>query len=302
MNLRVTDNINGSESIARINAQRSRLGVLQERISTGKRINRASDDPSGAEAVINLKTTQTQIEQFARNANTASAKLTATDGALNEYENILTRLKTLVSQGLSDTTAQSARNALATEVDSLRSRVLSLANTKHGDEYLFGGTRQNAPPFDQATAASAGTPASARYVQIEPGANAIAVGVTAEAVFSDADSTIFADLTAAAAALRGTGDAAADKAALQNTMNRLGVYSGLSDVARIRVGVNMNVAETTIERLTNDSLSLDERISSIETADFAETALEFTNAQRVLEATLQVSAGQNRRSLFDFIG
>ena len=37
---------------ARINAQRSRLSVLQERLSTGKRINRPSDDPSGAEAVI----------------------------------------------------------------------------------------------------------------------------------------------------------------------------------------------------------------------------------------------------------
>jgi flagellar hook-associated protein 3 FlgL len=302
MNLRVTDNSSGSDSIARINSQRSRLSVLQERISTGKRINRASDDPAGAEAVINLKTTQTQIEQFARSANVASHKLTATDSALSEYENVLIRIKTLVSQGLSDTTTRQSRIALATEIESLRERILSLANTKSGDEYLFGGTRQNAPPFDPTTGSAANTPSEAQYVQIEPGANAIAVGVTAETIFSDADSTIFNDLTAAAAALRGTGDAAADKAALQNTMNRLGVYSGLSDVAHIRVGVNMNVAESTIERLSNDSLSLDERISSIETADFAETAVEFTNAQRVLEATLQVSAGQNRRSLFDFIG
>jgi flagellar hook-associated protein 3 FlgL len=302
MNLRVTDNSSGSDSIARINAQRSRLSVLQERISTGKRINRASDDPAGAEAVINLKTTQTEIEQFARNAGAASQKLTFADAALSDYENVLTRIKTLVSQGLSDTTTQQSRNALATEIESLRGRILSIANSKSGDEYLFGGTRQNAPPYQQPTGNPAVTPASAQYVQIEPGASAIAVGVTAETVFADADSTVFADLTSAANALRGTGDAAADRAALQNTLNRLGIYSGLSDIAHIRVGVNMDVAEATIERLTNDSLTLDERISSIETADFAETALEFTNAQRVLEATLQVSAGENRRSLFDFLG
>lgn len=300
MNFRVTDNTS-SDSIARINVQRSRLSVLQERISTGKRINRASDDPSGAEAVINLKTTQTEIEQFKRNANIASQKLTVTDTALSDYENVLTRIKTLVSQGLSDTTTPQSRNALATEIDSLRDRILSLANSKNGDEYVFGGTRQNAPPVDPQTGNLATSAASSQYVQIEPGAEAIAVGVTAGTVFADANSTIFADLTAAANALRGSSDVAADRAALQNTMNRLGVYSGLSDAAHVRVGVNMQVAETTIERLTSNSLSLDERISSIETADFAETALEFTNAQRSLDATLQATA-QDRRSLFDYLG
>lgn len=300
MNFRVTDN-NSNDSIARINAQRSRLSVLQERISTGKRINRASDDPTGAEAVINLKTTQTEIEQFKRSANIASQKLTVTDTALSDYENVLTRIKTLVSQGLSDTTTQQSRSALATEIESLRGRILNLANSKNGDEYLFGGTRQDAPPFDSQTGNPSATAASGQYVKIEPGADAIAVGITAETVFADANSTIFADLTAAVNALRGTGDAAADRAALQNTMNRLGVYSNLSDVAHVRVGVNMQVAEATIERLTNDSLSLDERISSIETADFAETAVEFTNAQRSLDAALQATA-QNRRSLFDYLG
>jgi flagellar hook-associated protein 3 FlgL len=301
MNLRVTDN-SADSTISRINTQRSRLSVLQERITTGKRINRPSDDPAGAEAIINLKTTQSEIEQFVRAAATANQKLTATDNGLNDYENILTRIKSLVSPGLSDTTTPQGRSLLAIDIESLRDRILSLAGSKNGDDYLFGGTRQNAPPFDPVTGIPANTPASSQYMQIEPGANAIAVGVTAETIFADANSTIFADLTAAAAAMRGTGDAAADRAVLINTMVRTDVYTNLSAVAHARVGVNLNLAENTIDRLKNNSLALDERVTSIEAADFAETALEFTNAQRVLEATLQTSAQQNRRSLFDFLG
>jgi flagellar hook-associated protein 3 FlgL len=301
MNLRVTDN-SADSTISRINTQRSRLSVLQERITTGKRINRPSDDPAGAEAVINLKTTQSEIEQFVRAAATANQKLTATDNGLNDYENILTRIKSLVSPGLSDTTTPQGRSLLAIDIESLRDRILSLAGSKNGDDYLFGGTRQNAPPFDPVTGIPANTPASSQYMQIEPGANAIAVGVTAETIFADANSTIFADLTAAAAAMRGTGDPAADRAVLINTMVRTDVYTNLSAVAHARVGVNLNLAENTIDRLKNNSLALDERVTSIEAADFAETALEFTSAQRVLEATLQTSAQQNRRSLFDFLG
>lgn len=301
MTMRIADSTSSSDFTSRINAQRSRLGILQERISTGKRINRASDDPGGAGIVLNLRTSQAEIQQFQRNAETAGEKLSATDDSLNSYETVLVRLRTLVSQGLSDTTTQPARDAIATEIDSLRSRILSLANGKNGDEYLFGGTRQNAPPFDPATGAPAGTPAGPQYIQIEPGANAIAVGTTADTVFSDATSTIFADLSAAASALRGTGDPVADRAALNNANGRLGTYSGLAANARATTGANMNSTDLATESLRSSFLSLDERAAATEGADFAETAVALTDTQRSLDATLQVAA-QGRRSLFDFLG
>jgi flagellar hook-associated protein 3 FlgL len=289
-----------SNFAARINAQRSRMSVLQERMATNKRINRPSDDPSGAQAVMNLRTSQTEIEQFKRTAQAANQQLVAADDSLNGYENILERVRTLVSQGLSDTTTQSAKNALATEIDALRARILNVANEKHGDQYLYGGTRQNSAPFDPATGAPNATPASNQYIQIEPGTNAISAGVTAETVFSDATSTIFADLTAAAAALRGTGDPVADKATLHTTMSRLQVYTDQVAMAHASIGANMNVTEMALDRMTSDSLSIDQRAGSIEDADFAQTALELSDTQSALEATLQTAAS-SRRSLFDYL-
>jgi len=301
MNYRISDTSSSSNLALRINTQRSLISTLQERMATGKRINRPSDNPSGAQAVINLRTTQAEIEQFKPTAQTAYQKLVAADDTLNSYETMLERVRTLVSQGLSDTSTPQARAALATEIDSIRGRMLSMANAKNGDEYVFGGTRQNAAPYDPTTAAGSIVPTVEQFVQIEPGANAIATGVIAERIFEDEKSDIFTDLTLAVNALRGTGDAAADKLALQESMGRLGLYRDYVVLAQAKIGANMNSAEMAVENLTMSSLSIDERALAIEGDDFAETAVSLTEAQNTLDAILQVAA-RGRTSLFDYLG
>jgi flagellin-like hook-associated protein FlgL len=151
------------------------------------------------------------------------------------------------------------------------------------------------------TAVPAVTPSTDQFVQIEPGANAIAVGVRAENIFSDATSNIFTDLANAVAALHGTGNPAADRTTLETTMTRLNTYASLSSMAQATVGINMNGAETAADNLGNSFLHYDERAAAIEDADFAESATGLTSAQQALDATLQV-AGKGRRSLFDFLG
>lgn len=298
--MRISDASTNSDLSNRINSQRSRLSVLQERIVSGKRINRPSDDPSGAAAVLRFRTQQSEIEGFNRNIQTTNQKLTAADDALQGYEPLLDRARTLVAQGLSDTNTQTAKNALAVEIDGLRERILAIANSKNGDDYIFGGTRQTEPPFDPATAVPATAPTNPQFVQIEPGANAIATGVTADTIFADANSSIFTDLTDAALALRGTGDAVADRAALQNSSVRLKVHSELTNLAHAKIGATAKTIESAQDKLNGDFIALDERAAAVEDTDFAQTALGLSTAQSALEATLQVAA-RSRRSLFDFL-
>lgn len=301
MNLRIVDSTSNSDLKSRINMQRGRISILNERIATGKRINRPSDDPGGTQKVLNLRTSQVEIEQFKSNANAASQKLTFADDSLNGYETVMERVRTLIAQGMSGTGTPTTQASIAAEVASLRGRILNIANTRNGDEYIFGGTRQIVPPFDPITALPAATPTTAQYVQIEPGTNAIAVGVTADKIFADATSNIFTDLDAAIAALRGTGDPIADRAALESTMGRLTVYRDQATSAHATVGANMNATDLALDNLTMSTLALDERASSIEDADYAETALGLADAQRNLDAILQIAA-RGTRSMFDFMG
>lgn len=300
MNSRVPDSNRSSTLSSRINVHRARLETLQERLATGKRINRPSDDPNGAEMVLNLRTSMAQLSQFQRNAETVELKLSAADDAMASYVSMLDRVKVLVSRGLSEISTPQTREAVAVELESLRNSILSVANTISGEEYVFGGTRQDIPPYDRLTGLPNSPAATAQFVQIEPGAPALAVGVTAGNVFADVNSTVFADIEAAVTALRGTGNPSADQSTLQAAMSRMTVHGQLASAAHARIGASQNAVTIAIENLSTNLLGFDSRITEIEGADFAETAVGMADAQRALDASLQVAA-QGRRSLLDFL-
>jgi flagellar hook-associated protein 3 FlgL len=305
MPFRVTDASTNANLRAQLATSRQRLAAAQERLVTGRRINRPSDDPAGAEAVLRLRTSRAEIAQFRRNGDAARDALLASDRSLDSYQLTLDRAGVLLSQGASTAgpgNTATAREALATEIESLSKRILGLANGRDGERYTFGGTRQSAPPFDPTTAAPAATPTTATTLQLEPGGAPVATGVTAETVFSDATGTVFQTLTAAAAALRGTGDPDADAAALAAAMDHLKALGGLASTARAQVGASLGLADEVGARLEETDLSYAETANRIEGADFAESALALTESERALEAILQSAGHMGKRTLLDILG
>lgn len=301
MTFRVTNSSQTSILSARIALSRQRLDAAQERISSGKRINRPSDDPFGAEAVLRFRTSQASVEQFQQNAATVRDGLQSADGAMESYQQLLDRASVLLTQGASDLTSAPARASIAQEIEGIRTQMLTIANTKTNDRFVFGGTRQSVAPFD-----SAGTPAVAatttQMVQIEPDAAPIAGGVMADTVFSNGGGTVFANLASAVAALRGTADPVADKAAVLASMDGLVTFSNQSETGRAQLGASFNGVDGASSRLASQSLSFQEAANRFESADFAEAAVELTQASNSLQATLQATAYAGKGSLMDLIG
>src|SRR5438552_15679656 len=165
MPFRVTDGVVNARLTAQIATATQRLSQAQEQIASGKRINRPSDDPTGSEVVLRLRTSQTVVDQFRRNAGAAKDTLSTADGTLDIYQQTLDRARTLLAQGASDSTDATAKRTIAAEIDGLRQQMLALANSRHDELYLFGGTRQNVPPFD-AAGVPAATAASPQLVPV----------------------------------------------------------------------------------------------------------------------------------------
>jgi flagellar hook-associated protein 3 FlgL len=271
-------------------------------VVTGKRINRPSDDPSGADAVIRLRSSQAELEQFNKNASLVNDKLVNADGLINNFQEKFDRVRTILLQGATDGITQNAKDALATEIDGIRKQMLNTANSTINGEYVFGGTRYTAPPFDPTTGSPALPAASPQYVQIEPNTTPVVTGVIAESIFSDATGTIFTELTNASAALRGTGNPAADKATLRAVQDRMATFVNLSTNAIAVIGANQQTVSDVLERLDSTFFTLGESATKIEGADFVGAAMNLTAAQQALDATLQTSARFNRSSLLDFLG
>lgn len=301
MPLRITDTANNAQFIRQVNTSRQRLNEAQEQIGTGKRVNYPSDDPISAGIVIRTRTTQAAVEQFKRNAGMAHDSLLVADTVLDSYEVTLDRLRSLMTAGASDTVGSKDRSVVATEIEGLRTQLLGLANRQNGNQYLFGGTRQEAPPYDNA-GIPAGTPTAQQFLQIDPEGIPLPTGVTAETVFEDATGTIFQTLEDAAAAMRGTGDAVADRATIMSALDRMLDFTDLARVARTQLGTGLTRVVTVTDQLTDRSLALEATAQRAEGADFVEAAINLNNAQQVFEALLQTKANSSHRSLIDLLG
>jgi flagellar hook-associated protein 3 FlgL len=286
----------------RINLSKQRLNLAQERITTGKKINAPSDDPSGAEAVLRLNSKLSMIERFQESSSTVKEGLRLADGVLESYQQLLDRATTLMTQGSSDSTSATAKAAIATEIEGIRKQMISIANLKSSDRFVFGGTRQNVAPFD-ANGNPAATSTSPQMVQLEPDAAPVAAGAVAESIFSNAAAgTVFSSLAAAATALRGTGDPVADKAAIGQGLDSVAIYQSKATNARSSLGASMIGADAAQSRLDSQLLLFKETVERFESADIAAEALALTQASQALEATIQASAFSNKGSLMDLIG
>ena len=128
-------------------AQRSMVGnakdlaTSMERLSTGKRINSASDDAAGL-AISTRMTSQTRgLSMAVRNANDGISLMQTSEGALNEVTDILQRMRELAVQSTSDTNTSADRSALNDEVTQLKSEIDRIATTTmFNNQALLDGT------------------------------------------------------------------------------------------------------------------------------------------------------------------
>ena len=122
-------------NIPSLNAQRilginnNRLAQSVERISSGIRINRGSDDAAGLAISEGLRSDIRALRQAVRNANDGVSLINVTEGALNEQSGIMIRLRELASQAATGTVGSTERATIQLEFTALRNEIDRIAQT-----------------------------------------------------------------------------------------------------------------------------------------------------------------------------
>ena len=124
------------------------LADPSERLSTGKRINKPSDDPTGMSRAMDYKARIEENNQYMRNTDDAYSFLQYADTVMSSVANSLTRAKELAIQGATETQSAESRASIAEEVAGLRDEMLAAANSKLRDRYIFSGFKIDTAPFD----------------------------------------------------------------------------------------------------------------------------------------------------------
>ena len=272
----------------------------QEVVTTGKKINRLSDDPVGIVSVLNLRSSLANLNQMERNISMGRTWLTACESALSQTHSILSSVKELSVQMANATQSASERANSVVLVDGYLKQIISLSNTQSGDRYIFGGTETDAAPFalntDETQVEYSGneTPFA---IKIGKNSN-IEIGKNGENIFGENwdDDNIFKTLMDLKTSLQDD-----NIEGINECMDKLD--SHMSEVsAQISEIAGKNVRLDVKEEILSDlELTYTERKSQIEDADIADAITNLNLKELAYNAALQSSSMIMKLSLVDFV-
>ncbi|MBW2015443.1 MAG: flagellar hook-associated protein FlgL [Deltaproteobacteria bacterium] len=279
-------------------------------VSSGKRINRLSDDPVGLVAVLDLRSSQAHVEQLERNINMGKSWLNMGESALTQIEDLLSQTKALCVQMANGTQDATQRRNAATVVDGRLRQIISLANTQVNGRYIFGGTRTDTQPFVFNEGAS---PPNVSYqgndtaFSVKIGKNTtVEVGRDGETIFgddgidwsdpTDGEDNIFKTLLDLKDALTGN-DVSAIQGAISKIDNHLATVRTMISNTGART-IRLEAKENIIQDL---KVTYSDRKSKLEDADLAKAIMDLKSKETAYQAALASSARVMNLSLVNYI-
>jgi flagellar hook-associated protein 3 FlgL len=123
------------------------ISQLQEQASTGSRINRASDSPFEAYRVLGLSSQERSLDSYKGSIADLSGNLQISSTIVTDMATQLAEVRTLLTQIVSGIHDANGRQRIADKLDNTLEQLISLANTRHANRYLFGGNNIETAPY-----------------------------------------------------------------------------------------------------------------------------------------------------------
>src|ERR1700744_1510158 len=188
--MRISTSWQFQQSLSTMLNQQSALANTQNQVTTGKRINVASDDPTGAAQALSLNHILASNAQYTSNIGAANTRLTTEGGALDSVTSLLDRARTLALNGINGSLSTSDRQNMATELTQIRDQLGQLHNTTDTNgAALFAGTSTTTAPFTKNADGSV-------IYNGNDGQLNTAVGSSLQVPIGDAGSSVFMNLPA----------------------------------------------------------------------------------------------------------
>jgi flagellar hook-associated protein 3 FlgL len=293
---RVTQRMMTQQSLDSVDNGLVRMSKAQEQLSTGKRINRPSDDPTGTSTAMKARAGVADNQQYQRNASDGIGWLTTIDTTLQTANNSVQRAYTLALQGANTADlSQTSANALADEIDQIRSGLIDSANATYLGRPVFGGTTSGDVAYDDSGAYVGDTGSVTRRVGPE---TVVRVDSSGPSVFGPDSSgaSVFDDLAALSSSLRSmsTSGIQAGVASMQTDLGRI-------SAAEASEGARYNQISTASDNASAQVLALQKTQTDVEDIDVAQATINLETQQTAYQAALAATSKSVQRSLLDYL-
>ena len=288
--MRVTNSMMTTTVKRNLFRQAERLANKQEIMSSGKKINRPSDDPLGYGKILDYRKTLSSLDQYDRNIQNAKNRIEFLETTLEGVDELIVDAKNwAVNQSGSETMD---REAAITSVQNLRDQLVQLGNAKMGNVYVFAGFQSLTPPFDASGTYSGDDgyysvmTADSMEMQVEADGSRVFQG--AEDVFDALDQLLVGLQTDDATLIRGQ-------------IDRFDQAKGQVEVVRAESAAKYEQLELVEQQTAKLKLTFEEMMDSTEKANVEETIIDFNNQELAYEMSLNAAAKIIQPTLMQFL-
>lgn len=290
--MRITSSMLSNTILKNISASYERVVKYESQLSSGKKVNKPSDDPVALERSLNVHELMKELDQHTKNTEDAISWLNANDAALRNATDLMHRTKELAVRGANGLNAQTELDAIASEVDQILSQMVTLGNTAFGDRHIFAGHKTTTPAFD-ASGNYNGDSGNINY-EIEKGVS-ISINLPGNSVFKGS-TDVFTVLTDLRNHLQ-----AGDYAAISKDTSKVDDALSVITDSLVKVGVRTNRLEFTLDRHMQDKINLTQMLDDVDNVDIAEVVMKLKMEENVYQASLITGSSAMRKSLIDFL-
>jgi flagellar hook-associated protein 3 FlgL len=305
MSMRITTAMVQRNVLADLNSVSSKLTQSQLKASSGKEINKPSDDPFHTAAAMALRQTLAATRQYQRNVQDAQGWADMTEDALDDVTQNAQTARDLLVQGGSDAADQTARNAIASQMEQLVESIKQGASKTYRGSYLLSGGTTTTQPYvagdDLYHGDEAGfDPTMPGIVrEIGPGVS-MQINTVGRDVLGDGqsagDGKLLNVLRDAIDHLR-----AGDGASVRGDIDKLDTNVDHILETRAANGARSQRLESALSRLQQSEESSVSQLSNTEDADIAKTLIDLNSQSAAYQAALRAGANLVQSSLMDFL-
>lgn len=306
MTLRITAMTQLAQAQQNIQASESRLAAAEQVATTQQKLTVPSDDPAGTANLLSVNAQLAQNAQYVQNADDGEAWLTTVDGALTSVTGELTQLRNLAVQAGSGTNSSSSLQAIASQMQAIKSDLLDLANTQYLGRNVFAGGTNTAtafteddtttPPTYTYNGAAPGDPAPPVERRVGP-TTTVQVDADGGQVFGEGSGSVFAlidQMTTNLTSASPDTDMSADLSQIDQFESTIG---GIHST----VGTNMQQIQQAQTSLQAQATNLSGQQSSLQDADPASAILQVQTASLAYQLALEVTAKAVQTTIMNYL-
>ncbi len=296
---RITTNIINSNLVRDIQDASARLSRTQEILTSGRILNRPSDDPARTTIAMTYRTEVANSDQYSRNIDMATSWANATDTVMGNTTAMIQRVRELVLSGVSDTVDSTSRADIAAEIVQLTEEIKTQANTKLAGVYIFAGTDNLTPPYTMGGPDNYNGNNGKINREIAPGIT-VPVNTPGQGFFGDNAGGLLLHLRDIATHLQ------SGLAVDLNTLRTVDLNAITSDLDainfnRAQVGglqTRLDLAGARLAEFHDSNVGL---LADTEEADLPSTYITYNQQKTALQAAMQTGANMVQMSLMDFL-